>query len=180
MKFKFIPFPRLATERLTLRQTTKNDCEEILFLRSDKEVNKYIKRPTPENVKDAAEFVNIITKGIQNGENIYWSIILKGSTKMVGSICLWNFSSDGTKAEVGYDLSPEFQNQGIMSEALKCVLIFGFNKLELNEIEAYTHYRNENSIRLLMKNNFSLIENRRDKDNADNIIFGIKNAANTI
>ena len=181
MKLKFIPFPRLVTERLTLRQTTKNDCEEILFLRSDKEVNKYIKRPTPRNVRDAEEFVNKIAKGIENGENIYWGITLKGSTKMIGSICLWNFSSDRKKAEVGYDLSPEFQNQGIMSEALKCVLNFGFKNLELDEIEAFTHYGNESSKRLLMKNNFSLIENRKDKDNADNIIFKIKkSAANTV
>jgi len=180
MKLNFIPFPRLVTERLTLRQTTKDDREEILFLRSDKEVNKYIKRPTPRNIKDAEEFVNKITKGIENGKNIYWSISMKGTTKMIGSICLWNFSLDRTVAEVGFDLSPEFHNQGIMSEALNCVLNFGFNNLELDEIEAFTHYGNESSKKLLMKNNFSLIENRKDKDDADNIIFGIKNQQPTL
>lgn len=172
--FKFIPFPRLETERLILRQATKNDCEEILFLRSDKYINQYIKRPTPRNIRDAEKFVTKITRGIEKGENMYWAITIKGRTKMIGSISLWNFSSDRTKGEVGYDLSPEFQNQGIMSEALKEVLNFGFKNLELDEIEAFTHYKNEASKRMLIKNNFNHIENRKDKDDANNIIFEIK------
>ncbi|MCH8330093.1 MAG: GNAT family N-acetyltransferase [Bacteroidetes bacterium] len=60
MKFKFKPFPRLVTERLTLRLTTLNDREEVFFLRSDKEVNKYVKRPTPADVGKAEKFMNKI------------------------------------------------------------------------------------------------------------------------
>ena len=177
MKLRFTPFPGLTTERLVLRQTTKADCEEILFLRSDKTVNKYIQRATPAHLKDAEAFVNKITKGINNGEIIYWGITLKESAKMIGSICLWNFSSDQKTAETGYDLNPEFQNQGIMSEAMKCVLNFGFINLELEEIEAFTHYENENSKKLLMKNNFRLIEGEKDEGNVNNIVFGISNLA---
>jgi ribosomal-protein-alanine N-acetyltransferase len=40
---------------------------------------------------------------------------------------------------VGYNLSPEFQNKGVMSEALNYIIDFGFNELKLDSIEAFTH-----------------------------------------
>lgn len=172
---KFIPFPELTTDRLLLRQTVKTDAKEIFFSRSDKEMNKYIRRNPPANIKEAEDFVEKITSGQENGENINWSITLKGNPKMIGSICLWNFSPDKKIAEVGYDLHTNFQGQGIMDEALKRILDFGFKTLELDHIEAFTHYRNESSKRLLVKNHFLHIEDRKDEDDPNNSIFELKN-----
>lgn len=171
---QFIEFPVLTTQRLTLRQATNHDWKEVLFLRSDEEVNKYVKRLAPKNKRDAEEFITKITRGFKSGEIIYWSITLQESPEMIGSICLWNFSPDRTIAEVGYDLHPQFQNRGIMSEALKGVLNFGFNDLKLKEIEAFTHYGNENSKQLLTKNNFRLTPDRQDENNVNNVIFTIE------
>ena len=41
-KRNFTPFPILATERLTLRQLSIDDQQNIFALRSDKEINKYL------------------------------------------------------------------------------------------------------------------------------------------
>ncbi len=176
---KFTPFPKIITEKLLLRQAKSTDCSEILFLRSDAEVGKYIKRVKPKTIADAIIFLDKITKGIEDGKNIYWCITLKNNPKMIGSICLWNFSADLTKAEVGYDLHPAYQNKGIMSEAMKVVLNFGFEKLKFHQIEAYTHFQNEASKSLLLKNNFTLVEGKKDEGNANNIIFKVgKNSMN--
>ena len=89
-------------------------------------------RPKPhKNVKEAEDFIEKSSRGIENGENINWGIILCGETDIIGSICLWNFSVDRKKAELGYDLNPKYQNRGIMSEALNRVLNFGFLDLNL-------------------------------------------------
>lgn len=170
----FSPFPEIITDRLILRQTDKEDAKEILFLRSDKEVNTFIKRQTPNNLQEAALFLDKIAKGIEANNLIYWGISLKDKPNLIGSICLWNFSVETKKAEVGYDLMPDFQNIGIMTEALQAVLSYGFNNLHLNAIEAFTHFKNENSIKLLEKNNFNLVLNKTDKDNTDNIILRIE------
>lgn len=175
MKQILVPFPELISERLLLRQTNKMDCKEILFLRSDEGMNKYINREPAKNIKDAEDFVDKITKGFENAKNVNWSITLKGDQTMRGSICLWNFSPDGKIAEVGYDLHPDYQNKGIMTEALQSVLAFGFEKLGLQQIEAFTSYKNEKSKQMLLRNGFSLKENRKDEGNPDNIIFEIKN-----
>jgi RimJ/RimL family protein N-acetyltransferase len=178
MSLKFPEFPILVTDRLSLRKITKSDGPIIFFLRTDKEVNKYIHRPKPhKNVKEAEEFIDKITLGMENGKSINWGITLHGEDDLIGSICLWNFSADNKTGEVGYDLNPAYQNQGIMTEALQCVLNFGFNTIDLRKIEAYTHRNNESSKRLLIKNDFELIENRTDQDNSDNIIYEINNPA---
>ena len=87
---------------------------------------------------------------------------------------MWNFSQDNKKAEVGYDLNPLFQRKGIMSEALKNIIAFGFNELRLNKIEAFTHKENESSKNLLEKNGFILMEQKKDEKNRSNLIFEIE------
>ena len=181
MNSKFTPFPTLTTERLVLRQASKEDLAEILFLRSDPQINKYIRDATSKNLEEVEAFLAMITEGIKTGRDVYWGINLKGDLKMIGSICLWNFSENQKIAEVGYGLNPKFQNQGVMSEALQSVLKYGFQHLGLELIEAYTHRENEASKRLLTKNGFTLIEGKKDKHNEDNLVFGIysKNQALT-
>jgi ribosomal-protein-alanine N-acetyltransferase len=147
------------------------DLEDILFLRSDPTVNKYIDRSPAQKLKDAEDFFNKISKGFDEGKNINWTITYKDNDKMIGSICLWNFSEDEKIGEVGYDLKPEFQGQGIMTEALKAILNFGFEQLKLEKIEAYTHHQNESSKRLLVKNNFKIIKGKIDEYNSNNIVF---------
>ena len=167
----FTPFPELKTDRLVLRQLQPTDWKEIVFLRSDKEVNKFVKRPQAKNQAEALTFIEKITKATKNNESLYWCITLKGQQEMIGSISLWNFSKDLKTAEVGYDLHPKYQGLGIMNEAMKTILNFGFNALNFQKIEAYTHRNNEASKRLLLKNNFKHVKERIDPEDADNIIF---------
>ncbi len=180
---KFRPFPEIKTERLFLRKIEELDSEVILFLRSDKTVNKFIERPENRKTKnktDAIKFITEINEAFENHNSIAWGITLINSPKIIGTICLWNFSNDKKIAEIGYDLNPAFHRKGIMNEAFKSIINFGFNKLGLYKIEAFTHKENKSSIRLLEKNSFRFIENRKDEDNANNIIFEIeKPAANT-
>jgi len=59
------------------------------------------------------------------------------------------------RGEVGYVLeAKEERNKGYMGEALKAVLKYGFNELNLNRIEALTSPTNEISQKLLLANGF--------------------------
>lgn len=148
-----------------------SDSEDVFQLRTDKIVNKYIDRPTSRSDKNGEEFVSRINKSIAD-KNVYqWVISLKDNPKLIGTICLWNFNKNRTTAEVGYDLFPQYHSQGIMTEALNEVLNFGFNNASFKTIEAFTHKNNKASINLLIKNGFLEDENRKDKENVNNIIF---------
>ncbi len=165
--------PQLKTKRLLLRLLEEKDSEIILFLRSDETVNALVKRPKTNTLEEAIKFINKINKGIEEHDWLFWGITIKGNPQLIGTICLWNFSEDRKIAEVGYDLHPEYQGQGIMNEALLCILDYGFTKLQLDTTEAFTHQNNEASKKLLIRNSFHHIEHRKDPDNPDNSIFSI-------
>jgi len=164
-------FPQLVSKRLKLRRLLMSDSKDVFRLRTDKEVNKFIERPTSRTEKNGEEFVKRIEKGIADNSIFLWVISLQETPKLIGTICLWNFNEDQTVAEVGYDLFPEYHSQGIMTEALNAVLDFGFNTASFKAIEAFTHNDNKASIKLLIKNGFLEDKNRRDLENANNIIF---------
>ena len=164
----------ILTERLVLRQLKPEDWKMISYLRSDNEVNKFVKRSSAETKEKADQFIAKITRGIENKELYYWVITEKEKSEMIGSICLWNFSDNPKSAEVGYDLSPQFQRKGVMDESMKAVLEFGFVKLKLDIIEAYTHSENESSNKLLVRNGFIHLKGEIDENNLDNIIYELK------
>ena len=157
-QFNFAPFPDIITERLVLRNLSLEDDNEILFLRSDERILKYLDIPISKTVDDARNFINMINDGILNNQWIYWGITFKNETKLIGTICLWNFSKDNFSASIGYVLHPDFQGRGIMQDAFIEILNFGFRTLKLKSIEADVVPDNYKSIQLLKKNNFILKE----------------------
>ncbi len=171
------PIPKLNTERLFLRKIEISDLDTLFFLRTDKIVNQYIERPESRRIKnkaDAEVFILKTLKEMENNKSITWAICLKEDAQMIGSICLWNYSEDLQKAEVGYDLNPQFHNKGIMGEALKMVIQFGTESLNFKTIEAYTDTNNMGSKRLLEKNGFQLNSDRKDEGNSRNVIYAFK------
>lgn len=173
LDFPFKSFPELKTSRLLLRNLNNHDNQMMFFLRSDKTVNFFIKREGAKKIEDAMDFIDMIQKGYEKGDNINWAISKKEDEKMIGSICLWNFSEDLKTAEIGYSLHPDHQNKGMMNEALGTVIEFGFNTLNFEHIVAYTHHANQNSLKLLEKNRFKLIKDMKDPEDENNIILSV-------
>ena len=155
LSLNFSPFPNLKTGRLLLRQVTFGDENEIFFLRSDENVNRYVDRPKPNSLQDARDHIDKVNNGIANNEAIFWGITLLDNNSIIGTICLWNISKENYTAEVGFDLMPGFQGKGIMQEALVKVLDFGFNSIKFHSIEAVVDPRNSASAKLLEKTGFT-------------------------
>jgi ribosomal-protein-alanine N-acetyltransferase len=154
LNLNFTPFPQLQSERLLLRQLHMNDEEFILNIRSNEQVNKFIQRPPTISLTDARAFITRISNALSNNQSILWLIEPKNNGKPAGTICLWNIVKEKDKAETGYELLPEYHGQGIMSEALRLVLDYGFNVMKLKKIEAFTHAENERSLGMIKKAGF--------------------------
>jgi len=165
---------KIETERLVLKSIDESHIEDILKIRSNEVVNQFVKRIPPKTNYDALDYILTIKKRVQNNESLNWGISYKNQQNLIGTICLWNFSDDRTEAEVGYELLPDYHRNGIMSEALKAVLKFGFNELYLTEILAFTNKFNENSKSLLLKYQFILEEGRADEGFPENLVFSLK------
>jgi len=163
-------FPILKTERLTLRQLSMDDQQDIFALRSDKEINKYLDREPSKTIEDAINFINKVNDNIEKGNACYWAITLVETKTLVGTICLFNFSSENNSCEIGYELMTKYQGQGIMKEAAQVVIDYVFQTLKFKKILAFTHSKNQNSTNLLLKFNF-VKSLETDKENPNLNIF---------
>ena len=163
-------FPILITERLTLRQLSKSDSEEILQLRSDTEINKYLNRKPSKTVEDAMSFIESILEKSKSEELFYWAITKTGEEKLIGTICLFDFLNEQKKGEIGYELLTEYQGKGIMFEATKKVIDYATQTLGLKTIDASTHKENQNSIKLLQKIDFKPLDDI-NQENANVRVF---------
>lgn len=180
LTINFTPFPILETERLVLRRVNENDANEIFTLRSNPETMKYIPRPLVKSIDDALEHIAMIDAKIEMNEGINWAITYKDNPKLIGIIGHYRIKPEHFRAEVGYMLLPEFHGKGIISEAIKEVVNYGFNEMKLHSIEAIIDPENFGSARVLEKNNF--VKEAHLKENEfyegrflDTVIYSILN-----
>ena len=154
LELNFNPFPILETERLRLRRVEPKDVKEVFALRSDKEVMRYIAKPLMKTLSDAEAHIKMIEEGIQKHEYINWAITLKGEDTLIGILGFYRMAKEHYRTEVGYMLDGKFHKQGIMQEAIKVVLAYGFNEMKAHSITAVIDPRNTASENILLKNNF--------------------------
>jgi ribosomal-protein-alanine N-acetyltransferase len=154
LQFNFSPFPVLITDRLVLRQMQMLDAPELFHLRSDKEVMKYIGKPQAASVAEVSTLIETINKGIAANEDIAWAITLKNDSRLIGYIGFWQTNKMHHFSEVGYMLHPDCQGKGLMQEALKVVLEYGFHTMRLHSVQANVDPLNTASIKLLERKGF--------------------------
>lgn len=171
----FTPFPILTTDRLRLRQLSTTDKQNIFTLRSSPEINKYLDRQPSKTIEDAINFINAINNSIKKNDSLYWAITLTNSKTFVGTICLFDFSEEKNRCEIGYELLTDFQGQGIMKEAAEKVIAYVFETMKLQKIEAFTHIDNQHSTKLLEKLGFKK-STAASTENPECIIFTLTNS----
>lgn len=154
LTINFSPFPILETERLTLRRVLPSDVKEMFELRSNPETMKYIPRPLLTNHEEALAHIQMMEDKIETNEGINWAITLKGDDKMLGVIGHYRIKPEHYRAEVGYMILPEYHGKGITTEAVQCVVDYGFNTMQLHSIEGVIDPENEASQRVLQKCGF--------------------------
>ncbi|MBX7051340.1 MAG: GNAT family N-acetyltransferase [Flavobacteriales bacterium] len=153
-EFSFDPFPELETERLLLRRISKQYAADMLRLRSDQLVMEYIERPRPASEQEVCDWVDSMDQRIAENESIAWMIIQKSDAHLVGTIGYWRMKKEHFRAELGYMMFPEFWGQGLMSEAMRPVLQFAFDHMQMHSIEADINPENLASARILERNGF--------------------------
>jgi len=180
LAINFTPFPNLETERLQLRRVVKEDLNEIFALRSNPETMKYIPRPLVKTKEDALEHIAMIDAKIETNEGINWAITIKGNPKLIGIIGHYRIKPENYRAEIGYMLDPEFHGKGIIPEAIKGVVDYGFQVMQLHSIEAIIDPENTASARVLEKSGF--VKEAHLKENEyyegrflDTVIYSILN-----
>lgn len=150
----FNDFPAFTTPRLTLRKVTPKDAEDILYLRSNQDVMKYLDRPSMKDLEEAGTYIRKMEDDYEQNNGINWMITLTGEDKVIGTIGFWRFDKPNHRAEIGYMLLPEYWGKGLATEAMMAALTYAFEALKCHSIEANVNTENEASKKLLLKMGF--------------------------
>ncbi len=147
-------FPVLETERLSLKAFTPNDVDHFFNLRSDEDFMMYLGLHPIKKKSSARDRIHDIIHDFNTEKGLSWKIALKGSSDLIGYIGYWKIDYQHYRAEIGFGLDQEHQQQGFMTEALGAVRDYGFEHLGLHSIKADTDPRNQSSVHLLVNSGF--------------------------
>ena len=97
----------------------------------------------------------MILDALEKNDGITWAICLKEEPQtVIGSIGFWRIIKENYRAEIGYMLDPALHGKGIMYEALKEVLLYGFHVMNLHSVEGHINPMNIASGKLMEKAHF--------------------------
>ncbi|HEX2182577.1 MAG TPA: GNAT family protein [Rubrobacteraceae bacterium] len=148
----FEDLPELETGRLLLRKMRLDDAPAMFAYASDPEVTRYVLFETHRSVEDSEAFLRLAVEGYERGDFGGWGVVLKDSGSFVGTCGVdMGYVPEHARAELGYVLSREHWGKGLMPEAVRAVIRFGFGRMELNRIQARCMIENTASARVMEK-----------------------------
>lgn len=144
---------RLETERLILRRFVSEDADAMYKnWAADKEVTKYLTWPAHSSPDVSRFVVEEWAKSYSDDKYYQWAIVFKeNGEEPIGSISAVHMDEDIAMVHIGYCIGRTWWHKGIMSEAMKAVMNFFFEEVEVNRIEARHDPRNPNSGKVMEK-----------------------------
>lgn len=126
----------LTTKKLQLRLITYSDLDAIHQLHVLPETDRYNTLGIPDNLEETKSIVDLWIKDneLEEIKNYTFAIELISSKKFMGLFGLKLGSKKYRNAEVWFKIHPDFWGKGIATNALNCILDFGFHTLKLHRI----------------------------------------------
>lgn len=147
--------PRLETERLILRELSKEDTDDLREWITGDEIYTYWGRPANEDEKNPELFFIDPDPGKKHRltSDYIWWIELKSTHKVIGQIEVYDIK-DKRFGMLGYRIAPQLWNTGICTESINRVIEFVFSKTGIDRLQANVDVRNTASNRALEKCGF--------------------------
>ncbi len=151
---------KIESKRLIIKPLTTNQVSK--YLKNDNSLEKelglnYSLRVITKELKEAIE-KSIYPNTLKNKENYLfytlWSIILKEQNEIVGDLCFYGMPDNDGKIEIAYGTYEKYVGKGIMTEAVKHIILWAKNQDNVKSIVARTNIENIASFRILEKNGF--------------------------
>lgn len=150
----FGDFPVLETERFTLRALELTDAPSLFRYFSKEEVTEFYDVELLTSEQQAVEMIQGLLYRYKERKQIRWGIQAKGQHEIIGSCGFHELEFEHSKAEIGYELHPDYWGKSVMTEVVQRVIHYGFSEIGLNRIEAFFEPLNSRSRKVLEKNGF--------------------------
>ncbi len=149
--------PTLSTPRLVLRPLELSDAEQVQALFPHWEIVKYLAKivPWPYPPDGARAYIeNLAVPAMERGEAWHWTLRLKTSpAQLIGCINLVR-AGDTNR---GFWITPQWQRQGLMTEAADVVTDYWFNDLDFPLFRVTKAVDNRASSRVSAKQGMRLV-----------------------
>lgn len=150
--------PILETQRLILRPLRYEDIADLKEWLGDDSVYRYWGK---HSGKSDLNPELIFRKSEKPTKSFRWVIVCKQDSKVVGD--MWVYLIENNRmAKVAFRLSPAYQGNRFMAEALARVVTFCFKETELKRLWTDVHIENAASYKTLEKAGFKREGHIRD------------------
>lgn len=168
----------IRTERLLLRPFRAADAQELFAIFSDPKVMRYGSSLPWTSIERAHEVIARDIAALESGEHINLAVERKEDARPIGQCTLFKLNAACRRAEIGYSLAAQVWGKGYMHEALRALVAYGFERMDLNRIEADVDPRNARSVRTLERLGFrreGLLKERWivDGEVCDSALYGL-------
>lgn len=182
LKLDFSAFPVLETDRLVLKQMDLSCLDEFYHLRTNPVLMAALDKNLANSKEEVADLLRTWEGAYKRREALDWAIYYKEQPHLIGTIGFHKIDAYHHRAEIGYVLITSEQGKGVMSEAMRSVLDYGFKQLNLHSVEANINKINNASRNLLEK--FGFVKEAHFKENfyfngtyLDSVIYSLINPA---
>ncbi len=167
----------ILTERLKLREITKEDFQAVHEYASDPEAVRYMPFG-PNTVEETREFIdrNLRRRREQPRTDYGLGIILQSEDRLIGACGMHDVTE--IQASIGYILNRRYWGHGYATEAAEALVGYLFDELGVHRVYASCDPENHASVRVLEKVGMSLEGRLRENmvihgEYRDSLIFGI-------
>ena len=148
-----LTIPTLPTQsgRFTLRPFTLADAPDVHSHLNDPRIapwTLHIAHPYPEGA--GARWIATHGPAAAAGTELTWAIVTPEDDRVIGAIAM-HLAPRHRRAEIGYWLATSFWGQGVMTDATRTVVAYGFEALGLHRIQATCLPHNVGSYRVMEK-----------------------------
>jgi RimJ/RimL family protein N-acetyltransferase len=155
-----VKMQNLETERLLIREWQESDYLDLYEYASSELVGPNAGWPPHRNFEESKAIIRMF---IENKET--YALVIKSENKVIGGVGMHNRApeeslKDLNQREIGYVLNPKYWGKGYIPEAVKYLIKYGFEEMDLELIWCGHYDFNHNSKRVIEKCGFKYRFNR--------------------
>lgn len=145
------PLPSLESDRLALRPFDVSDAPTVESLLADPEIARgTLTIPHPYPPGSAAPWIAAHPESWREGKSATWAITRRADGALAGAISL-RLTLAHRKGELGYWVARTEWGKGYATEAVRRLLTFAFDEMELHRVDAHHFVENPASGRVMAR-----------------------------
>ena len=146
--------PTLDGGRVRLRAVRPADDADLLAVFGDPAHLRYWSHGPLDDLDAARRYREGIEANARDRALFQWAIPEPADDRMIGAATLGAWNRQNRRADVGFILRPDRVGRGLASDAVRTLIRFGIEGMDLHRVEADVDPANTGSIRLLERLGF--------------------------